>query len=185
MNNYNKLYNLVEKLKDKVSKLDNKTNKINHLSKNNLNCENNINKFLTYSINSPNNFNQHKKFTGLLFGLNDDTSNSECSSNYLSFIKLKKANCIINYSIYLDINNTITNNTCSFSLGVRDKNSSKIRIIKGSKNIIILDSLNNKFIINNTILYSALENDELCLIAELNNKIKINPKKSIIKILII
>jgi len=202
MNNYNKLYNLIEKLKDKISKLDNKSHKNsknNYLHKNNMNNMNNMNNinnnkniFLSYNISSPTTCNQNKKFIGLLFNsfVNDDSSNCEnncknnCdSSDFSSFIKLKKGIYIINYSIYLDINNKTTD-SCSFSLGIKEKHNSKIRIIKGSKNIVVIDIV-NKFIVNTTILYSSQDDDELCLIAELNNKIKINSKKSIIKILMI
>jgi len=176
-NNYNKLYKLIENLKDKINKLDNKTTHINCVKKY-------VHpKYLTYRICSPCNYDDTKKFIGLLFNSDiDDLKNYELSCNNLSFIKLKKSYCIINYSIHVDVTNYLTiNNICSISLGIKDKYSSKIRIIKGSKNIF--DLLNNKFTINSTILYNAEDDDELCLIAELNSKIKINSKKSIIKIL--
>jgi hypothetical protein len=49
----------------------------------------------------------------------------------------------------------------------------------------IFDILPNKslYIINSTVLYSAESGDEICLITDINNKIKINSNKSIIKIL--
>jgi hypothetical protein len=79
--------------------------------------------------------------------------------------------------------NINTLSTFSISVGVREKGSSKIKIIKGSKNIF--DILPNKslYIINSTVLYSAESGDEICLITDINNKIKINSNKSIIKIL--
>lgn len=186
-NNYNKLYKLVENLKEKISRLDDKK------SKNNINCLNNRNLFLTYKISNPidykndnyqnNNCQNNKKFVGLQFSNIDDSSDSS-SSNEKSFIKLKRSNCIINYSIQIDVMDyLIFNNSCSTSLGIREKHSSKIRIIKGSKNIF--DLVNNKLIVNSTILYNADDGDELCLIAEINNKVKVNPHKSIIKILMI
>ena len=172
--NYNKLYKLVDNLKEKISKLDNKTNKISCIKKNNINCLNCINcknyknLFLTYKILYPlleNDCEKNKKFIGLIFNSNVDDTSSDCS-NETSFIKLKKSNCIINYSIQIDVVNYLTiGNTCSISAGIREKHSSKIRIIKGSKNIF--DLLNNKFTVNNTILYTAEDGDELCLIAVL------------------
>jgi hypothetical protein len=188
-NNYNKLYKLVENLKNKVSKLDDKNNKVCCIKNNNINCincKNNNNLFLTYKISYPcidHNHDNHKKFIGLLFSSIDDKS--DCyTSDETSFIKLKKSNCIINYSIQIDVVNYLTiGNSCSISLGIREKDNCKIRIIKGSKNIF--DLLNNKFTVNSTVLYSAEHGDELCLIAEINNKVKINPHKSIIKILLI
>jgi hypothetical protein len=181
-NNYNKLYKLVENLKDKISRLDDKK------SKNNINCLNNRNLFLTYKISNPidyknDNCQNNKKFIGLQFSNIDDSSDSS-SSNQKSFIKLKRSSCIINYSIQFDVTNyLIFNNSSSISLGIREEHSSKIRIIKGSKNIF--DLVNNKLIVNSTILYNAEDGDELCLIAEINNKVKVNPHKSIIKILMI
>jgi hypothetical protein len=189
-NNYNKLYKLVENLKYKISKLDDNTNKAHSLKKNNinyLNCRNDKNLFLTYKISSPYK-NEHdipncKRFIGLQFSNLDDSSDYNCS-NDKSFIQLKKSNCIINYSIQIDVVNYLTfNNSCSISLGIREKDNSKIRIIKGSKNIF--DLLNNKITVNSTILYNAENGDELCIIAEINNKVKINPHKSIIKILLL
>jgi hypothetical protein len=190
-NNYNKLYNLIESLKDKISKLDNKKNKVHYIKKNNIKClNNNENSFLTYKISSPlnyeNNCNKTKKYIGLLFNSNlyDTTDyNYDNSNTQFSFIKLKKSVCIINYSIQFDIiGHQISTNSCSISVGVKERNSSKIRIIKGGKANLDLSNHKLGVILNNTILYNAEDGDELCLIADINNKIKINPHKSIIKI---
>ncbi len=190
--NYNKLHKLVENLKEKISKLDNKSNKISNYRRNCGNCgncgecrnhKNHKNIFLSYRISAPCTNDCNKKFIGLLF--NNFDEKSDCmSSDETSFIKLKRSNCIINYSIQIDVINYLTiGNSCSISLGIRERDSCKIRIIKGSKNIF--DLLNDKFTVNSSVLYSAENGDELCLIAEINNKVKINPHKSIIKILLI
>jgi hypothetical protein len=192
-NNYNKLYNLIESLKDKISKLDNKKNKVHYIKKNNIKCiNNNENSFLTYKISCPpnyeNNCNKTKKYIGLLFNSNlDDTTDYDHDHNYsntqFSFIKLKKSVCIINYSIQIDIiSHQVIKNNCSISIGIKEKNNSKIKIIKGGKANLDLSNHKSSIILNNTILYNAEDGDELCLIADINNKIKINSNKSLIKI---
>jgi len=187
-NNFNKLYNLVENLKDKISKLDNK-NKIHYVKKNNIHSNNSS--LLTYRISFPYNYennNKQKKFIGLLFNnIINDASEIDNSNIQLSFISLKKSNCIINCSIQLEISNNQFNiNTLSafsISVGVREKGSSKIKIIKGSKNIFDIQPNKSLYIINSTVLYGAESGDEICLITDINNIIKINSNKSIIKIL--
>ena len=183
MHNYKELYKLIENLKLKIKKLDNQKNK---LSKNS-----SIN---SYRIFSPKIKDNNKKYIGLLFDNNFDDFNTDSSNNLdncISFIKLKKSNIIINYSLLIDIN-TMTNSStiCSISLGIKDKNNSKIKIIKGTKNIFDINNksiiFSNKIQINNTILYdSNIDGEELCMVAELPNYCSINFKKSLLKILYI
>jgi hypothetical protein len=110
------------------------------------------------------------------------------SKNKISFLKLRKANNIINYSLCIDVNELSSTQTVnSICLGIREKNSSKVRLIKGSKYIFDLTNksiiFNDKIIINNTIIYMSEDAEELCMIADLNPKCKINSSKSLIKIL--
>jgi len=171
------LYKLIDNLKNKIKKLDSQKNKIST-------------NILAYRICYPNKLNNSKKYIGLSFNENFDDFESDIINNINSnipFIKIKKSNCIINFSITFDIINISSDVTiCSISLGIKDKKTSKIRIIKGSKICIDISNksiiINNSLTINNTIIYMANDEDELCMIAELNNKIKINSKKSLIKI---
>lgn len=173
MNN-NPLTKLVDNLKNKIKKLENQSKfKIDEIQ--------------TYRIHSPISNNSSKKYVGLLFNNNYDTSiEITDSKDSINFIKLRKNNNIINYSITLKINNSTKDkgNICTFSLGIRDENN-KIKIIKGSKVQcdITKDTIDGNIIINNTTLYEAIENQELCLIADLSKNCNVIYKKSIIKIL--
>jgi hypothetical protein len=170
----NPLTKLVDNLKTKIKKLENQT-KIRK------------DEIQTYRIHSPISNDSSKKYVGLLFNNNYDTSSEITDSrDSINFIKLRKNNNIINYSITLKVDNYIKekNTICSFSLGIRDENN-KIKIIKGSKVQcdILKDTIDGNIIINNTTLYEALENQELCLISDLNKNCSVINKKSIIKIL--
>jgi hypothetical protein len=170
----NGLTKLVDNLKNKIKKMENQF-KIKR------------EEIQTYRIFSPIIKSSSKKYIGLLFSNNYDSSEEITNSeNCFNFIKLKKNNNIINYSITLKINDNIKdkNNICSFSLGIRDKNE-KIKIIKGSKIQCntLKDSIEDTIIINNTTIYEALDNQELCLIADLTKNCNVVNKKSIIKIL--
>ena len=183
MNNYQELYKLIENLKGRIKKLDcQKNNKSNTI----------INSYrIFYPKNKDLNKDLNKKYIGLLFDSNFDDFNTESNNNpenLISFIKLKKGNIVINYSLYIDVINTVSKSIiCSLSLGIKDKVSSKIKIIKGSKYVFDLNNqsliINNKIQFSNTILYMSNDNEELCMIAELNKKCVINYKKSLIKIL--
>lgn len=168
----NQITKLVDNLKNKIKKLETKTAKINEIQ--------------TYRIHTPNPNNSSKKYVGLLFNNNYESSTEISDSNdSISFIKLGKNNNIINYSITLKVDNKDTkDNICTFSLGIRDGNN-KIKIIKGSKvqYDIMKDAVDGNIIVNNTTLYEALENQELCLIANISKKCSLINKKSIIKIL--
>lgn len=173
MNN-NPLTKLVDNLKNKIKKLENHSKlKIDEIQ--------------TYRIHSPISNNSSKKYVGLLFNNNYDTSTEITDSkDSINFIRLRKNNNIINYSITLKINNSTKDKygICTFSLGIRDENN-KIKIIKGSKVQcdISKDTIDGSVIINNTTLYEAIENQELCLIADLSKNCNVINKKSIIKIL--
>jgi hypothetical protein len=181
------LYKLIENLNIKIKKLD---NQIKNKSIINKSTSNTILK--AYSISYPKNHDNNKKYIGLLFNENFDdfsTDDNKSSNNKISFIKLLKGNNIINYSLCIDINeiNLSQQITNSIYLGIKDKISSKIRIIKGSKCNFDLNNkyliINDKIIINNTIIYTSNDNDELCMIIDINSKYKINSSKSLIKIL--
>lgn len=171
----NQLSKLVDNLKSKIKKLENQTKTI---------CTDSM---TTYRIHMPISNNKNsKKYVGLLFNNNYDTSSDITDSkDSISFIKLKKNNNIINYSITLKVDSKdIRDNICTFSLGIRD-GTNKIKIIKGSKvqYDILKDVVDSNIIVNNTTLYEALENQELCLIADISKKCTLINKKSIIKIL--
>ena len=176
LNNNTQLTKLVDNLKTKIKKLEqSKTTKSEEM--------------MTYRIHMPiSNNKNYKKYMGLLFNNNYDVSSEITDSrDSISFIKLKKKNNIINYSITLKIDMTVKDikeNICTISLGIRD-GSNKIKIIKGSKvqYDIQKDTIDGNIIINNTILYEASDNQELCLIANLSKKCMVVNKKSIIKII--
>ncbi len=175
-NNNLQLSKLVDILKTKIKKLEqSKTIKNDEM--------------LTYRIHMPiTNNKNYKKYMGLLFNNNYDLSSEITDSkDSISFIKLGKKNNIINYSITLKVDkltNDSKDSICTFSLGIRD-GGNKIKIIKGSKVQYDTqkDTVDGNIIINNTILYEASDNQELCLIANLNKKCAVVNKKSIIKII--
>jgi hypothetical protein len=179
LNNNPQLSKLVDILKSKIKKIEQQT-KTTHSDS-----------MITYRIHMPISNNKNsKKYVGLLFNNNYDVSSDITDSkDSISFIKLKRNNNIINYSITLKVESIKDNkdnkdNICTFSLGIRD-GTNKIKIIKGSKvqYDIIKDTVDGNIIVNNTILYEALDNHELCLISSLSKKVFLINKKSIIKIL--
>ncbi len=146
-----------------------------------------------YSISYPKNQDQNKKYIGLMFddNFNDFTTDSNDNSNTkISFINLNKGNNIINYSICIDVDESnLYQYVNSICLGIKEKSSSKVRIIKGSKYMFDTGNknliTNGKIIINNTIIYMSEENEELCMIADLYPSCKINSSKSLIKLLLL
>ncbi len=194
MNNKD-LHKLIEGLNTKIKKLENqiKNNTIGIVNKNI--PVNNVNttqsQIKAYSISYPKYHDKNKKYIGLMFddNFNDFSSESnDKSKNKVSFLKLRKGNNIINYSISIDISDVPTNQTInSVCLGIREKNSSKVRLIKGSKYIFDLSNrsniYNDKITINNTIIYMSEDLEELCMIADLSSKCKILQSKSLIKIM--
>ena len=175
LNNNTYLSKLVDNLKSKIKKLEQNTRVPQ------------TDEMMTYRIHMPNSNNNSKKYVGLLFNNNYDLSSDITDSkDSVSFIKLNKNNNIINYSITLKVDSTkdSKDNICTFSLGIKD-GTNKIKIIKGSKvqYDILKDTVNGNIIVNNTILYEASDNHELCLISSLSKKCILINKKSIIKIL--
>ncbi len=192
MNNKD-LHKLIDGLNTKIKKLENqiKNNTINIVNKNTPVNSPSQSQIKAYSISYPKYHDKNKKYIGLIFddNFNDFSSESNIGSkNKVSFLKLRKGNNIINYSICIDISDIPTNQTInSVCLGIREKNSSKVRLIKGSKYIFDLANksniYNDKITINNTIIYMSEDLEELCMIADLNSKCKINQSKSLFKIM--
>lgn len=175
MNNYKDLYKSIDNLKNKIKKLE---------------TNNKESKLESYIIFNPKSNNVNKKYIALLFDNNNNEYESESSNNInnlKSFITLKKGKLIINYSITIDLNEISKNKLIGFlSLGIKSKDS-KIKIIKGSKYIFDLSNvsniIDNKIYITNTIIYLSNNNEELCMIGQLNKNCIINHKKSLLKIL--
>jgi len=203
LNADNNLYKLVDNLKTKLGKLEafckSNINQYKNQYSNNQKVASNL---LTFRISYPKISKNTKKFVGLLFDsnfidsndkdINDETNdkNDSNDSNKLSFIKLDKSNNIINYSITLKVNNipreSNLDTICTFSLGIRELNgNAKVKIIKGSQMQydITKNTIDGNLIINNTILFNSLDNQELCLITTLSKHCVLQDKKSIIKIL--
>ena len=199
LNSDSNLYKLVDNLKNKLSKLEAfcKTNihqqkNISHIQR----LNNNQTILSSYRIFYPKITKNTKKFVGLLFdsnfsdisGTNDIIDDKDI--NKLSFIKLNKSNNIINYSITLKVNTlpkeSNSDTICTFSLGIRELNgNAKVKIIKGSQMqyCIVKNTIDGNIIINNTILFNSVDNQELCLITTLSKYCVLQDKKSIIKIL--
>ncbi len=204
MTSYQNLNKLIENLNSKIKKLDvdlksKPTNivQIQKQAKNELqnNISNNLNLSIrAYGISHPKIIDNNKRYIGLMFdeNFNDFTSENSGSGSKVSFIKLKPGNNIINYSVCIDldeVNNIQNNTTCSISLGIKENSNSKVRFIKGSKIIFDpnnrIDSLgnNNKIIINNTIIYVSVGEEDLCMVGDFSPICKVNASKSLIKIL--
>ncbi len=191
MTEYKKLYNQIDKLNTKIKKLET-TIHDKKISKSTL---------LSYKINFPKESYSNKKYIGLKFDDNFNNYDSDTKSNnknLISFIKLIKSNIIISYTLQLEldtmtINNVLSNNIfCSVAIGIKTHINSKIRIIKGSKYMFDLansNQIDNKINISNTLLYSAEDGEELCMIVDFDFASGINcfvnSKKSIIKVLFV
>ena len=124
-----------------------------------------------------------------VINLNDELKKdfNDCETDIIknkSFIKLNKNINLINYSITFKINDKDNNSTCNIYIGIKDKKTSKINILKGGRNIynnrLIVD---DTIIINYTTLYISEINDELCILINLNTKFKIINDKSILRII--
>jgi hypothetical protein len=209
MAEYKKLYNQIDKLNGKIKKLEltmdekkqQNTRSIPIIKKIPNSSLNPLAKstILSFRIHFPKEQHLNKKYIGLKFddNLNSmyDSDEKSTNKNLLSFIKLTKSNIIINYTIQLELNFTpIDSIICSIAVGIRSSLSpdSKIRIIKGTKYIFDLagpNTIDGKLNISNNVLYSAEENEELCMIADFDfnsgSNCIINSKKSIIKLLFV
>ena len=201
MTEYKKLYYQIDKLNNKIKKLESCVNekiqnKINNFNSNK-NLSSNISKstLTSYRIHFPKETYSTKKYIGLKFDDNPNEYDSDTKSGnqYLvPFIKLIKSNVIINYTLQLELNYTpIDSIICSVAVGIRTTIDSKIRIIKGTKNLFDLatNKIDNCIILSNTILYSAEDGDELCMIVDFDfvsgTNCVVNSKKSILKLLYI
>jgi|LauGreDrversion4_2_1035121.scaffolds.fasta_scaffold305448_1 hypothetical protein len=203
MTSFQNVNKLIENLNSNIRKLDTdakvRSNNIIQIQKNN-NISNSQSSIRAYGITHPKIIDKNKKYIGLMFdeNFNDFTSeNSSGSNSKLSFIKLKPGNNIINYSVCVDIddntklnkNTSQQNSVCSISLGIKENSNSnsKVRFIKGSKIMFNPDSkydgINNKVIINNTIIYISSGEEDLCMVGDFNTDCKVNSSKSLIKIL--
>lgn len=173
------LIKLVEQLKTKIRKIEH-----NHKK----NIKSPLSKLSVYRISSPKiNSKNSKKLIGLLFDNNHDDIESIDSTNdknKLPFIKINKNNNVINYTLTLKFN-VLKDAILTLSLGIRDNKNSKIKIIKGSKMQYDIKKacIDNTLIVNNTLIYNAPENQELCLIATIDETCMIESRKSMIKIL--
>lgn len=201
MTEFKKLYNQIDKLNNKIKKLElSITDKKNIQTHTNKNLFNQTSKstLISYRIHFPKDSYSNKKYIGLKFDDNPndyDSDEKSLNKNLIPFIKLSKSNVIINYNILLELNFTpIESILCTIAIGIKSylTTDSKIRIIKGTKYTFDLASsnvINNKLNITNNVLYSADENDELCMIIDydcsLDSNCILNSKKSIIKLLFV
>jgi hypothetical protein len=196
MSQYKKLYKQIADLNNKIKKLENVVGNKKQ-SQNYKNIYNSYNStLLSYRVHFPKESYSNKKYIGLKFNdiFNEfDSDEKSNSKNLLSFIKLIKSNVIINYTIQLELNYTPLNSIpCSIAIGVKTSTDSKIKIIKGTKYNFDLSNPNtieNKLVISNNVLYSAEDNEELCIIADFDfasgSNCVIDNKKSIIKLLFV
>jgi hypothetical protein len=199
MNDYKKLYKQIGDLNNKIKKLE------NIVCNKKLTLEQQINKnisniskstLFSYRIHFPKDSYSNKKYIGLKFNnnLNDfDSDEKTTNKNLIPFIKLIKSNVIINYTIQLELDYTPLNHiNCSIAIGIKTLFETKIKIIKGTKYNFDLsgpNTIDNKLVISNNVLYSAEEGEELCIIADFDfasgSNCIVNSKKSIIKLLFI
>lgn len=199
MSEYKKLYKQIGDLNNKIIKLENivgnKKNSQQQINKN-ISCVSKST-LLSYRIHFPTDVQSNKKYIGLKFNdnFNDfDSDEKSNSKNLIPFIKLSKSNIIINYTIQLELDYTPLNPIhCSIAIGIKTSIDTKIKIIKGTKYNFDLtgpNTIDNKLVISNNVLYSAENDEELCIIADFDfasgsSSCVVNSKKSIIKILFI
>ena len=200
MSEYKKLYKQIGDLNNKIKKLENivgnKKNSTQQINKNILNSSKST--LLSYRIHFPSDIQSNKKYIGLKFNnnFNDfDSDEKSNSKNLISFIKLNKSNIIINYTIQLELELDYTPLNpiyCSIAIGIKTLSDTKIKIIKGTKynfDLVGTNTIDNKLVISNNILYSAEDGEELCIIADFDfssgTNCTVNSKKSIVKILLV
>lgn len=203
MTEYKKLYNQIDKLNNKIRKLElsiseKKQNILINNNTKNLKNQTSKSTLISYRIHFPKDSYSNKKYIGLKFDDNPneyDSDEKSTNKNLIPFIKLPKSNVIINYNILLELNFTpLESILCTIAVGIKSHltTDSKIRIIKGTKYVFDLTTSNiidNKLNILNNILYSAEQDDELCMIIDFDcssdSNCVINNKKSIIKLLFV
>lgn len=196
MSEYKKLYKQIGYLNNKIKKLENiignKKHSQQQINKNTFCVPKST--LQSYRIHFPTNVQTNKKYIGLKFNDNfndfDSDEKSNCK-NLIPFIKLSKSNIIINYTIQLELDYTPLNPIhCSIAIGIKTTIDTKIKIIKGTKynfDLVGPNTIDNKLVISNNVLYSAEDDEELCIIADFDSgsNCAVNSKKSIIKILFI
>lgn len=207
MNNYKNLYKLIDGLNNKIKFLESDVSNLAEKNRSIKNINNGVEKEIktntntnikisskieSYRIQSSNDFSTRKKYIGLMFDSNFnnfETDENSGGKNLLSFIILPKSNIIINYFIQLELTYTpLSSVICTLALGIRSKTDAKIKIIKGTRQIF--DVTNSSVVfgninLTNTSIYMSEGNEELCMIADLGNVCKVNPRKSLIKLLYI
>ena len=203
MNNYKNLYKLIDGLNNKIKILESDVSNLVDKNKSIKNINNGIEKDIktnlqikskieSYRILSPNDFTSTKKYIGLMFDSNFnnfETDENSGGKNLLPFIQLPKSNIIINYFIQLELNYTpLSSVICTLALGIRSKTDSKIKIIKDTRQIfdvtnslVVLGTIN----LTNSSMYMCGGDEELCMIGDLGSICKVNPRKSLIKLLYI
>lgn len=201
MNEYKKLYKQIGDLNNKIKKLENIVGNKKHsqqlINKNISSMPKST--LLSYRIHFPTDVQSNKKYIGLKFNSFDfnnfDSDEKSNDKNLIPFIKLTKSNIIINYTIQLELELDYTPLNpihCSIAIGIKTSIDTKIKIIKGTKcnfDLVGPNTIDNKLVISNNILYSAEDGEELCIIADFDfasgSNCIVNSKKSIIKILLV
>ena len=198
MSEYKKLYKQIGDLNNKIKKLENIVSNKKHSQQQINKNISNISKstLLSYRIHFPTDVQSNKKYIGLKFNsfnFDFDSDEKSNSKNLIPFIKLTKSNIIINYTIQLELDYTPLNPIhCSIAIGIKTSIDTKIKIIKGTKynfDLVGPNTIDNKLVITNNILYSSEDDEELCIIADFDfasgSNCIVNSKKSIIKILLV
>lgn len=198
MSEYKKLYKQIRDLNNKINKLENivgnKKYSQQQINKNISNMSKST--LLSYRIHFPTDVQSNKKYIGLKFNNNFNNFDSDektNNKNLIPFIKLTKSNIIINYTLQLELDYTPLNQIhCSIAVGIKTSIDTKIKIIKGTKynfDLVGPNTIDNKLVISNNILYSAEDGEELCIIADFDfasgSNCSVNSKKSIMKILMV
>lgn len=179
MNNCKNIYKLIEGLENKIKKLESNTKHLQH---------DKMTKFDTYQILNPLTMDTSKKYHALFF---------EKNGVEIQFIKINGSNIVLNYTLYFDIDMGKLKKIggdelmCVF-IGVKSKYSSKVKIMKGTKQLCHPDfipgpgSKSKAFCcIANTVIYSGsiIEDEELCIIVRSVDGHVLNSDKSIFKIM--
>lgn len=187
MNNCKNIYKLIDGLESKIKKME-------HNSKYSR-PEKSI-KFDTYQVMNPLTVDPNKKYHALFF---------EKNGLEVQFIKINNSNVVLNYTLYFDIDlkrfKKDGNELMCVFVGVKSKFSSKVKIMKGTKQLCHPDvlvgtgtgtgagagtSISKAFCcVSNTVIYSGsvIEDEELCLIVRSTDGHVLNSDKSIFKIM--
>lgn len=143
------------------------------------------------NINKRREKNEQKKYVGLsFFEMNDYYDNSDDEDNIDLLEEKQKINLekdkvyIINYSITISIKNISSQSKYAVFLGIKNKKSDKVNIIKGSKSFFeISDEDNGKIIISNTTMHNNKHESELYVMCQLDDSCTLINKKCYLKLL--